>query len=141
MAAMVGTRLRCKGLLAWLDLRGNIPTPSSTDWSETEWLSPHLTPSGCTCLEWGTLNPPRFSLSLSLHWAPSGQGADSPFIIIIIFKTATLKKKLVNLVMYGCAGSSLLCGLFFSLESGGCSLPVVRRLLTAAASSVAEHRL
>lgn len=125
--------MRCKGLLVWLDLRGNIPTPSSTDWSEREWLSPHLTPSGCTCLEWGTLHPSRFSLSLSLRWASWGQGADSPFIIIIIFKTATLLKKLVNLVMLKktYAGSSLLCGHVSSWVSRGCSLPVVHRLLIA----------
>ena len=42
--------------------------------------------------------------------------------------------------IYGCAGSSLLCGLFFSLvaESGGCSVVAMHGLLIAVASPVAK---
>ena len=45
--------------------------------------------------------------------------------------------------IYGCAGSSLLCGLFFSLvaESGGCSVVAMHGLLIAVASPVAKHGL
>ena len=41
----------------------------------------------------------------------------------------------------GCAGSSLLHGLFPGCGERGCSLGVVRGLLTAVAPLVAEHRL
>ena len=46
-----------------------------------------------------------------------------------------------DLFVFGCAGSSLLCGLFsIVMASGGCSVFVVCRLLTVMASLVAGHR-
>ena len=43
--------------------------------------------------------------------------------------------------IFGCAGSSLLCGLFFSLVSRGYSVAVMLELLTEVASLAVEHRL
>ena len=43
--------------------------------------------------------------------------------------------------LYGCAGSSLLCGLSLVAASRGYSLAAVRRLFVAVASLVVEHRL
>ena len=47
--------------------------------------------------------------------------------------------KLIYLFTFGCAGSSLLCGLSLVVESEGYSLVAVRGLLIAVASLVAEH--
>ena len=47
---------------------------------------------------------------------------------------------LANYIVFGCAGSLFLQGLFFS--SGGCyTLVVMHRLLVAESSLVAKHRL
>ena len=43
--------------------------------------------------------------------------------------------------MFGCAGSSVLCGLFSIAASWGYSLITVLRPLTAVASLVAQHGL
>ena len=43
--------------------------------------------------------------------------------------------------MFGCAGSSLLLGLFSVVASRGCSLVAVSELLVAVPSLVAEHKL
>ena len=43
--------------------------------------------------------------------------------------------------IFGCAGSLLLCGLFFSLVSRGYSVAVMLELLTEVASLAVEHRL
>ena len=54
-------------------------------------------------------------------------------------KAIFFKKK--NLIFDGCAGSSLLCRLSLVETSGCYSLAVVRGLLIAVASLVADHRL
>ena len=45
------------------------------------------------------------------------------------------------LLIFGCAGSSLLCELFFSLASRDYSVAVMLELLTEVASLAVEHRL
>ena len=61
-------------------------------------------------------------------------GLISGFIYIYIYNC-------IYLFVFVCAGSSLLCGLFSSLASGGSSLAGVHEWLIAVASLVEEHRL
>ena len=56
----------------------------------------------------------------------------------IIFM-ALFKQLKDYLSIYSCAGSSLLCGLFFHCGEGYFSLVAVHGLLTAVASLIAEH--
>ena len=51
------------------------------------------------------------------------------------------KEGMYRVFILGCAGLSLPCGLSLAATSGGSSLAAVRRLLLAAASLVAAHRL
>ena len=61
-------------------------------------------------------------------------GADLRVVYIYIY----IK---LYLFVFGCAGSSLLCGLFSSLASGGSSLAGVHEWLIAVASLVEEQGL
>ena len=47
----------------------------------------------------------------------------------------------VYLFIFGCIGSSLLCGLSLAVASDGSSLAVVNGLLVVVASLIAERRL
>ena len=51
------------------------------------------------------------------------------------------KKNLIDLFIFGCAGSSLLHGVFSSCGGQGYSLVVMHRLLIAVGSLVVEHGL
>ena len=61
------------------------------------------------------------------------------FIFLRTFSISLFK--LFYLFIFGCAGSSLLCGLSLVAESESYSLVAVCRLLIVVASFVAEHRL
>ena len=52
-----------------------------------------------------------------------------------------LEQKEFDLFIFGCTGSSLLCGLSLAAVSRGCSLVAVHGLPIAVASLVAEHGL
>ena len=56
-------------------------------------------------------------------------------------KTDFIFLLILYLFIFGCAGSSLLHGLFSGCSDGGYSLAVACRLLTVVASLVAEHSL
>ena len=62
----------------------------------------------------------------------------SIYLFFIIVLTYILT---VTLVIFGCAGSSLLCGLSLVVVSGGYSLAAVQRLLIEVTSLVTENRL
>ena len=59
------------------------------------------------------------------------------FIFILFY----FSNKFIDLFIFGCIGSSLLCTGFLQLWQAGATLCAVRGLLIAVASLVAEHGL
>ena len=85
--------------------------------------------------------------SFLIHSSADGHLCPAPTSVTNTVKMLTLEKEIflqnyfIYLFIFGCAGSSLLLGLFSSFRDRGYSLFVVYGLVIALASLITEHGL